>query len=216
VFTGLISNVGILCRIETRGNGARIHVRPTEPWPGPLTIGESVSVQGICLTVTSCAGEVFTCDVLHETLDTCSLGAKREGALLNLERALRVGDRLGGHFVTGHVDGTGIVKAVTSIGEDHLLDVMCDRRMLAAMVEKGSVACDGVSLTISRLDADGFGVCLIPETWHRTSLHALRRGETVNIETDLLAKHILKSLSSTTQACRRLTMEDLQSAGFLQ
>lgn len=216
VFTGLISNIGIIHRLEARGNGARIHVRLKEPWATPIIVGESMSVQGICLTVTHCALELFTCDILRETLNVGNLGTKQEGALLNLERALKVGDRLGGHFVTGHVDGVGTVQEITGLGEDRLLHVRCDDRMLAAMVLKGSVACDGVSLTISRLCADGFQVHLVPETWRKTSLRALKRGEMLNIETDLLGKYALKSFGGHKRDERGLCMEDLRSSGFLE
>jgi riboflavin synthase len=177
-----------------------------------LSIGESIAVQGICVSVTRAGSEEFDCDILAETLAKTNLSNKQSGALLNLERSLRSTDRLDGHIVTGHVDGIGSVLDVKRAGDDHILRIGCDETMLANIVTKGSVACDGVSLTVVELDALAFGVHIIPLTWAETSLSMLRTGSTVNIETDIVGKYVQKQVHHRPEST--ITLEKLRNAGF--
>ncbi len=195
MFTGLIADVGSVERIELDGDGATLHVRT--PLATALRDGDSIAVNGVCLTATAIAEQTFQAQAMIETLERSSLGALRAGSLVNLELALRAEDRLGGHVVQGHVDGTGTVHAVREQGFARVLQIEAERRLVRYLVEKGSVAVDGVSLTVSALDEHGFSVSLIPETLQRTNLGALREGASVNIEVDILAKHVERLLEHT-------------------
>lgn len=193
MFTGIIEKVGHLQAQEARGNGARLTVSHTR-WETPLIPGESVAVQGACLTVVACSETTFACDLLQETLDRTCLGDKVPGSLLNLERAMRADGRFGGHMVAGHVDGTGIVSRLEPTGNDRLLEIETPTALLAEIVEKGSIAVDGISLTISSVSKTHLQVQIIPFTWEHTNLRDLRAGMRVNLETDIIAKHVRKLL----------------------
>lgn len=212
MFTGLIERVGWLSRMEKSSGGARI-VIGHEPWDEPLKPGESVAVQGVCLTVVRPEPRQFICDVLNETLKRTNLGAAAPGTHLNLERALRAGDRFGGHFVSGHVDGTGTVVKLTKAGRDWVLGIECSPELAQAIVMKGSIACDGVSLTVTAVSAAGFEVNLIPFTWSGTSLSRLTVGGRVNLETDLVGKYIRHDAESRRPESR-VTLDRLRDAGF--
>ena len=153
MFTGLIEKTGQLISIKARGESASIEIAH-ELWKEPIEIGESVSVNGACLTVVSRTESSFNCDVLVETLNKTCLGGKKSGAKLNLERALKAGDRFGGHFVSGHVDGVGRIASVYQSGADWVLRVTCDESLLSEMIVKGSIAIDGISLTITALTGE--------------------------------------------------------------
>lgn len=211
MFTGLIEKTGTLASTAARGAGMRFVIRH-DPWKEPLTPGESVAVQGVCLTVTLCSAGEFACDVLKETLDKTNLGGKSPGSPLNLERAMRAGDRLGGHFVTGHIDETGKVKSVTARDGDWILEVAAGIQLMEQLVSKGSITVDGVSLTLAELREGAFTVHLIPHTWRHTALHGLKRGDTVNLEADILGKYVRKQIRLQQQG--GVTLEKLASAGF--
>jgi len=212
MFTGLIQQIGTLAGKKPRGDGMSLVIRH-EPWESPLVLGESVAVQGACLTVTTLHAGEFTCDVLAETLKKTTLGASSPGAKLNLERALRADERLGGHIVTGHIDGPGTVLAIEQKGADWIVEVACGDELLTGIVPKGSIAIDGVSLTVADLRPKSFTVHLIPHTWTHTSLHALKTGRQVNLETDIIGKYVQRYLSRM-QGGKGVTMEKLLSAGF--
>ena len=212
MFTGLVQQVGTLTAKKPRGDGMSLVIRHA-PWDSPLIKGESVAVQGACLTVTSVRTGEFSCDVLNETLKKTSLGAAESGSRLNLERALRADDRLGGHIVTGHVDGLGTVLALEQKGADWILEVTCDEELLGGIVPKGSIAIDGVSLTIAELKSKSFAVHLIPHTLANSSLKTLKKGRTVNLETDIIGKYVQRHLGRM-QGGKGLTLEKLQAAGF--
>jgi riboflavin synthase len=214
MFTGLIEKVGSLARLGASSGGGALTVRHT-PWSSPLVIGESVAVQGACLTVTSAGLEEFTADVLDETLVRTNLGRTAVGARLNLERALQLRDRIGGHLVSGHVDGVGTVAGVRPAGRDRVLEIEAGVDLLGEVVQKGSIACDGVSLTVARVTDRSFDVHIIPHTWDNTSLCLLQAGDTVNLETDLIAKYVVRYLQGTARAPRGVSMGDLQRAGFV-
>ena len=212
MFTGLIQQIGTLARRETAAGGLRLVIAGAT-WNPPLTLGESMAVNGTCLTLAQIQGNSFVIDILQETLDRTTLGAKRPDAPLNLERALRLGEALGGHMVSGHVDGIGTVSRRQAHGRDWILRVTCGIELLRGMVMKGSIAIDGVSLTITELDEYAFAVALIPFTCAHTALGKLKEGDTVNLETDLIGKHVRRTLE-TQQAPTPLTWDRLRDAGF--
>jgi riboflavin synthase len=189
IFTGLVMDLGEVTGVEDTGDGVRLHVRTTlTPEVSP---GDSVAINGVCLTATVVDDDAFAADVMHETLDRSSLGAAREGARVNVELPLRASDRLGGHVVQGHVDGTGRVAGIREDGFARRVRVEPeDEGLLRYVVEKGSIAVDGVSLTVAALDERGFEVSLIPETLDRTTLGTAESGQRVNLEVDVLAKYV--------------------------
>lgn len=211
MFTGLVQKVGVLKSAASRSDGKRLCIRH-DPWDEPVELGESIAVQGACLTVTAFSRGQFECDVLRETLEKTTVGGWRKGVALNLERSLKAGDRLGGHFVTGHVDAVGTVAGVTRRGDDWILEIDGGPQIMPQVVIKGSIAVDGVSLTIAELGARTFRVHLIPHTWSNTSLRLLRKGGRVNLETDILGKHVMKHLQGNVRA--GVTMDMLSAAGF--
>jgi riboflavin synthase len=184
MFTGLVQALGTVTALE----GGRLAVEA--PLAAELSEGDSVAVNGVCLTATGVEDGGFTADVMEETLRRSSLGALGPGSRVNLELPLRAADRLGGHFVQGHVDGVGTVREVREEGFSRVVAVEADSELLRYVVEKGSIAVDGVSLTVSGLDGDGFEVSLIPETLERTTLGGVQPGDEVNLEVDVLAKYV--------------------------
>ena len=208
MFTGIIQKIGTVKRVS-RGEGLVVEIG-FEPWARPLEEGESVAVNGVCLTVAKCDQTRFTADVLDETVSRTGIGDLIPGEKVNLERALRAGDSMGGHIVQGHVDCRGTVRAKLPKGRDFQLQVRCGRVLAAQSVLKGSVAIDGVSLTISAIGDDWIGVDLIPTTAAETILGAKKVGDKVNLEGDIVGKYIAKNTAKTG-----LTQEALARAGFL-
>lgn len=194
MFTGLIADLGRVRALELGEAGARLRV--STRLARELKSGDSIAVNGVCLTATDVGGEEFTAQVMGETLARSSLGALRGGDAVNLELPLRASDRLGGHVVQGHIDGTGAVSEVREDGFARVLEIDADPQLARYLVEKGSVAVDGVSLTVSALGEHGFAVSLIPETLERTNLGGLREGALVNLEVDILAKHVERLLEA--------------------
>jgi riboflavin synthase len=190
MFTGLVAGTGAVESLERGDDGVRLRVR-TE-LAGELAPGDSIAVNGVCLTAVDSDEGGFSADVMEETLRRSSLGPLAEGDEVNLELPLRAGDRLAGHVVQGHVDGTGSVEAVNEDGFARLVRIGAPTGLLRYVVEKGSIAVDGVSLTVSAVDGEGFEVSLIPETLDRTTLGAARPGRVVNLEVDVLAKYVEK------------------------
>ena len=194
MFTGLIEQLGTVARLAPDGSGGASLAVACPPWAGSLALGESVSVSGTCLTVVADRPAGIDFQVGPETLARTSLGRLRDGDRVNLERSLRAGDRLGGHFVQGHVDGVGRVRSVATQGGWRVLWFDAPADLLPLMVPKGSVAVDGISLTLVDLDAGGFSVMLIPHTLDHTTLGAAGVGTPVNLEADMLAKHVRRLL----------------------
>jgi riboflavin synthase len=194
MFTGLVESTGTVERAERSGDGVRLTV--STPLAGELARGDSVAVNGVCLTAVDVDGGGFSADVMQETLDRSSLGPLGEGDRVNLELPLRLGDRLGGHMVQGHVDGTGTVESAEDDGFARRVRIACAPELLRYVVEKGSVTVDGVSLTVADVDADGFEVSLIPETLERTTLGDAAPGRVVNLEVDVLVKYVEKLIGA--------------------
>ena len=199
MFTGLVEKLGRVEQVSEENSGRRL----TLAWPGlsrscdPLALGESVAVNGCCLTVIEAepGGDTFVVQAGPETLVRTSLGDKKPGDPVNLERALRVGDRLGGHFVQGHVDATAVLRERRPDGEWEFLGFGLDPEWDPLMVTKGSIAVDGVSLTLVDVAPGRFSAMLIPHTLAMTTLGTLRPGDRVNIELDMLAKHVRKLIN---------------------
>jgi riboflavin synthase len=185
VFTGLVKTTGTVAALRD----GRLRV---EAPPLGLGDGDSIAVNGVCLTATAVADAGFEADVMGETLRRSTLGALAAGDAVNLEPPLRAGDPLGGHVVQGHVDGTGEVESVTDEGFARVLRIAAAPELLRYVVEKGSIAVDGVSLTVAEVDGEGFTVSLIPETLDRTTFGAAASGRPVNLEVDVLAKYVEK------------------------
>ena len=212
MFTGLVQCIGKVVRSEPRGAGARLTIdAPRLVSEGePLTFGESIAVDGACLTVAESAGSAFTADVLEETLRCTCLGGLVAGDGVNLERALKVGDRLGGHLVSGHVDEVGRLAERCQEGADARFRIACSADFARNVVRKGSVALSGVSLTVRDVGADWFDVALIPTTLAQTKLGALRPGDALNLEADPIALYVRRALGQDA-----LTEARLLEAGFL-
>jgi riboflavin synthase len=190
MFTGLVADKGTVTGVDATADGVRLAVRTAlAPEIGE---GDSVSVNGVCLTATAIADGRFSADVMRETLRRSSLAEVSEGAEVNLELPLRAGDRLGGHVVQGHVDGVGMIAAVREDGFSRIVEVTAPPETLRYVVEKGSIAVDGISLTVATVTDDRFSVALIPETLERTNLGAAAPGQPVNLEVDVLAKYVEK------------------------
>jgi riboflavin synthase len=194
MFTGLVQDVGTLSALSRSGNDAIFEIR-TALDTATFHLGESIAVDGCCLTVTRWTRDTFTVELSAETLRRSHLGGLTQGARIHLERALAVGDRLGGHFVQGHVDGVGRLVERRDEGACVVLRFSIPADLLPDLVEKGSIAVSGVSLTINQLTVDGFEVMIIRHTQDKTGLAALAVGSSVNIETDMLAKHVRRLLT---------------------
>ncbi len=192
MFTGLIESVGDIVDVHKSPGGYRLRIRTA--LASAVAPGDSLAVNGVCLTViTSDRGEVHA-DIGPETARVTTLGSLRQEQRVNLERSMRADGRVGGHFVQGHVDGTGVVEDVRSDGDSHWLTIAFDRGLAPYLIRKGSIAVDGVSLTIARLGESAFDVMIIPFTWANTALSSLNTGDRVNIECDMIGKYVARSL----------------------
>ncbi len=194
MFTGIVQRLGNITEIKMEGTAGRITMVPSRPFDHPPGLGDSIAVNGTCLTVAEIKGDQLMFDVLGETFDKTNLGEKKPGDVVNLELALALGDTLGGHIVTGHVDNTGTVAKVEEIGRDFKFTIECSRDMLMLMVYKGSIAIDGISLTVAELTDNGFIVYIIPHTIQETDMSEFKVGTKVNLEADILGKHVQRIL----------------------
>ena len=218
MFTGLIEGTGKLVQIERRGKDMSLSILASFDLD-QLEIGESVSVDGACLTVVSWEGRTFTVDVSQETLSRTKLARCRPGEEVNLERALKFGDRLGGHLVNGHVDGRAKVVAIDEKGESWVFVFEISAELSRYLIEKGSVAVNGVSLTINRTDVRSFEVNVIPHTFQVTTMGKLRVGDEVNIEVDIIGKYVEKFVGkfreSGSSSKNSMDRDFLEKHGFL-
>ena len=191
MFTGLIEAVGHIEELEAVAGAVRLRIGTT--LAVEMRPGDSLAVDGVCLTATAADGGHVFADVGPETLRVTTLGSMRPGQLVNLERAMRADARFGGHFVQGHVDGTGLVKVVRNEGESHWVTISFDEALAAYCIPKGSIAADGVSLTIAALRDHEFDVMIVPFTWHHTNMHVRRPGDRVNLECDIVGKYVARA-----------------------
>ena len=212
MFTGIIEAVGEIKQVtplgassrEAAADGIRLDIAPGELDLSDVKTGDSIAVNGVCLTVTSLRGGCFTVEVSRETLG-CTQSLDQQGGRVNLEKALRLSDRLGGHLVSGHVDAIGEVVKLEPTGESYLLVIRAPGALLKYIAKKGSITVNGVSLTVNWLTADEFGVNLIPHTLAITTLHDLECGAKVNLEVDMLARYVEQALSSAANYDKGLT-----------
>ena len=211
MFTGIIEEVGVVERVTRTQSGARLVIR-AEKVLGGTKVGDSIAVDGVCLTVTETGRGRFEADVMRETLSRSTLGALTVGSMVDLERAVRADGRLGGHIVSGHVDGKGRIARVRRDGIADIYEISAGRELLCGIVEKGSIAVDGISLTVAKKLPRGFTVSVIPHTLENTVLPLRRVGDEVNLETDVIGKYAVKSGGGA----RGVTLETLAECGFLQ
>lgn len=200
MFTGIILHSGTIASFERHPNGARLRIRTTDPVP--FTRGESLAVNGVCLTVLPQGDGTLVADLSNETLARTTLGELTAGGIVNVERALAIGDRLGGHLVQGHVDCVGMLVSITTEGDFAVYRWSFPEEESSLVVSKGSIAVDGVSLTIVDPEPGSFGAALIPETLSRTNLGTSRIGDRVNLEFDMMAKHVRALVQPYLQAIR--------------
>lgn len=213
MFTGIIEELGTVESIAARTAGARLRVRCSTVLEG-VRPGDSISVNGVCLTAVDPRPDSFAADVAPETMALTNLGALRAGARVNLERPLSPSGRLGGHIVQGHIDGTGELVSLEALGDENWwLRVRVPADLDPFLVHKGSIAIDGISLTIAALEGDVVAATVIPHTWRNTTLAGYRPGARVNIECDILAKHVEKMLRKI-EVKRPLTVERLRDQGY--
>jgi riboflavin synthase len=194
MFTGIVENVGEIAEVKPTPAGLRL--RLVTPLASDLTPGESIAVNGVCLTVVSSDANAIHMDVSPETLRVTAFASLKRGALVNLERPMRVDGRVGGHFVQGHVDATGTVEEIRQDGDFWWITIRFPASLATQVVRKGSIALDGVSLTVAGVDDRHFDVQIIPYTWEHTSLRELKQNDLVNLECDMLGKYVLRALEA--------------------
>ena len=195
MFSGIIADIGTITKAEDRDGGLRLAVETKALGMDDVQLGDSIAVNGVCLTVVALDGNDFTVDVSRETLD-CTTGLEQQGAHVNLEKAMRLSDRIGGHLVSGHVDGVGEVVAFNDIGESWRLVVRAPQELSKYIAVKGSITINGVSLTVNHVSGHEFEVNLIPHTLEVTTLNELEKGKRVNLEIDLIARYVERMLQA--------------------
>lgn len=213
MFTGIIEETGTIIGMERQVDSIRLTVRADKVLENTM-IGDSIAVNGVCLTVTSMTDSSFCADVMHETMRRSSFKDIRNGSTVNLERAVAVGGRLGGHIVSGHIDGTGTVSRIVRDGIAHIYHITASNDLLRFIVEKGSVCIDGVSLTVVSVTDTEFSVSLIPHTSGHTTLSEKKAGAVVNLETDVIAKYIMKLTVPYEKKGSSLSLQTLLENGF--
>ena len=216
MFTGIVEEIGSVIRIMEGQNSSILSIKGHRIFED-LHLGDSVAVNGVCLTVSKLAGQSFDADTTSETLARTSLGTLRAGSFVNLERAMAANGRFGGHIVTGHVDGTGIISMIRRDGKTVWVTITADNSILKYIVEKGSIAVDGISLTVASTTQDSFSVAVIPHTERSTTHLTKSQGETVNLECDMIGKYVERFIArmqkNEPQRCA-ITEECLSKAGF--
>lgn len=216
MFTGIIEELGTIDRVERGSESAVLHIHCHDVLEG-TKIGDSIAVNGVCLTVTSMGADCYTADVMAETLDRSSLGRLQKGSRVNLERAMPADGRFGGHIVAGHIDGTGTVQSIERDETAVWYKIGADASILRYIVEKGSITIDGISLTVARVGNGDFSVSIIPHTQENTVLKDRKVGDIVNLETDIIGKYVEKLMqpkeNETSQS--KVTMSFLAENGFL-
>ncbi len=215
MFTGIIEEAGTVESLDHQSSGARMTIG-AKLILSDLAVGGSIAVSGVCLTAVGVSDKSFSADLAPETLERTSLGDLEKGSQVNLERPLSPSGRLSGHFVQGHVDGTGELLSLEAIGDENWwLRIRVPQPLLRYLVYKGSIAIDGISMTIAELKDDALGVAVIPHTYEVTSLHGLRPGAKINLECDVIAKHVERLLETMKLPAKSsLRVKDLEEQGF--
>ena len=216
MFTGIIEEVGVIKNIKMGAKSAVITIQ-AETVMEDIHLGDSIAMNGVCLTVTSFDKNSYSVDVMHETLRRTNLGALKGGSRVNLERAMAADGRFGGHIVAVHVDGTGVITSMKQDDNAVWIDIETDASVLKYIVEKGSITIDGISLTVAQVDSRSFAVSVIPHTGMHTTLLEKKPGDSVNLETDMIGKYVEKLLGYQEQEKQpksNITMEFLMENGF--
>lgn len=216
MFTGIIEEIGTIRSITPAAHSAQLTIQGDTIF-SDLALGDSVAVNGVCLTAAALTGDTFTADVMHETMNRSSLGSLKPGSLVNLERAMAANGRFGGHIVSGHIDGTGTITQIRKDDNAIWYTIHAGSDLMRYIVEKGSVAIDGISLTVAEVTASSFCVSIIPHTAKETILGMRKTGETVNLENDIIGKYVEKLIqpqADTAEPAGGITLEMLQNAGF--
>ena len=214
MFTGIIEEVGTVKNIQRTGNSSFIEINASKVLEG-TQLGDSIAVNGVCLTVTQLSSSHFSADVMNETLSRSSLGSLKAGSPVDLERAMAANGRFGGHIVSGHIDGTGTISDITSDGIAVWYTVNSPADILRYIVEKGSIAIDGISLTVAKVTDSSFSVSIIPHTAAQTVLGTKKVGDIVNLENDIIGKYVEKLMKPAESPSKsNITMEFLAKNGF--
>lgn len=214
MFTGIIEEIGTIASVQ-KGRASAILTIQAKTVLSDLKLGDSIAVNGVCLTVTGFTSSGFTADVMHETLNRSSLGSLVPGKKMNLERAMAANGRFGGHIVSGHIDGTGIISDIRRDDNAIWYTIQANQNLLRYIIEKGSIAIDGISLTVARLGSNTFSVSVIPHTAAETTLSERRCGDIVNLENDCIGKYTERLLGlEKPQEPSRITAAFLQQYGF--
>jgi len=214
MFTGIIEEVGKVKEVCRNGNNSFIRVQ-AEKVLEDVHNGDSIAVNGVCLTVTAHDGNIFQADVMNETLNRSSLGSLKTGSSVNLERAMQAVGRFGGHIVSGHIDGTGIISEVRNDGIAVWYRISAEKNIMRYIVEKGSVAIDGISLTVAEVTEKNFSVSVIPHTATHTVLSDKKAGDVVNLENDIVGKYVEKLMSFKESSKSNISMNFLAENGFV-
>lgn len=217
MFTGIVEEIGTVKSIKRSGTASFLDIQ-AEKVLTDVHIGDSIAVNGVCLTVTGYDGGIFRADVMNETLNRSSLGDLRAGSHVNLERAMAADGRFGGHIVSGHIDGTGTVTDIRQDGIAVWYTISAGRNIMKYIVEKGSVAIDGISLTVAAVTEGDFSVSIIPHTAGNTILSEKKKGDTVNLENDIIGKYVeklMRSAGDKTEEKKDIDIKTLAENGFL-
>lgn len=213
MFTGIIEEVGTVKAVQRSGNNSFIRIQ-ADKILSDVHLGDSIAVNGVCLTVTESDGSIFQADVMNETLKRSSLGSLKTGSIVNLERAMSANGRFGGHIVSGHIDGTGVIISIKNDGIAVWYTIKADSNIMRYIVEKGSVAIDGISLTVAEVGTGNFSVSIIPHTAGQTILSSKKAGDIVNLENDIIGKYVEK-LMNFKKSESVIDMKFLAERGFL-
>ena len=215
MFTGIVEEVGTVRSIQRGSTSSFIEIQANIVLDG-TKFGDSIAVNGVCLTVTELSSDSFRADVMNETLSRSSLGSLRSGSPVDLERAMAAGGRFGGHIVSGHIDGTGTITDIKKDGIAHWYTISAPPEIMRYIVEKGSVAIDGISLTVAKVTDSSFSVSIIPHTAAQTVLSHKKAGDTVNLENDIIGKYVEKLMKPAEEKSQKsgITMDFLARNGF--
>ena len=213
MFTGIIEELGTVGQLDRRPDSIKLTILARKVLEG-TQLGDSIAVNGVCLTVTSMTDSSFTADVMHETMRRSSLSDIKSGSKVNLERAMQVGGRLGGHIVSGHIDGVGHIARIAAAGIARVITISIPKDMEPFIVEKGSIAIDGISLTVVSVGNSQFSVSIIPHTMANTTLIDKHPGAVVNLETDVIGKYVHSFTTAHTGKRSGITLETLLENGF--